>query len=681
MKRLWSSAALAAMLSVPLTGRLADAAVLGRELPPAGSVTALSVVPSSGHADVVIAVEGPSIEIIDFTLENPHRIVVDLKGATLGMSARLYDKVSRGGITNVRMAQWKPEIVRVVLDLDGPREYTAVRGEHDVRVSVSGPDDFAAWRVGSGRAAVVSDISVTAPVAAASAASAASVAAAPAAPAVATELPAAAPAPVQMDPPAKSTKSDAAAQVSSKSMVSRAVADPQQSQEQPISVDFQDTEIRDVITSFSVFSGRTIVVGKGVVGTVTASIKNQPWDVALRSILQSQGLSAIEEANGIITVDSYTNISERAKVEPLYTRVISVNYAKAATMAATVKSLLGAGCGGGAAPGGAAAGGAAGAASPAGEGATTCSARGSASFDEKTNTVIVTETPSRLADIESYIHDLDIRTPQVSIKAKIISVNRTGTEQLGLSYDLGSATTFSNQLVTRFVDAAGTQAVPGNYRVNLQGDGFAGVANATRQYQSTSALSLIYNMTLGGFNLTSFLDAMSQQQLTDVQAEPSVTTVDNKEATLFDGQNIKFLLTPPVIPGQIQATAPQIQSQDIGITLRVTPHVTANRQILMDVFAAQEVLQAVTVAGPQVAKRNSTNQVLVGDGETAVISGLTQTQIIKNRTGIPFLMSLPGIGKLFSQSDSQEQKQDLLILVTPHIVDEGEVVGPGAKKP
>jgi type II secretory pathway component GspD/PulD (secretin) len=174
---------------------------------------------------------------------------------------------------------------------------------------------------------------------------------------------------------------------------------------------------------------------------------------------------------------------------------------------------------------------------------------------------------------------------------------------------------------------------------------------------------------------------MSEQQLTDVQAEPSVTTVDNKQAELFAGLNIKFLLTPPIIPGQIQAVAPQIQSQDIGITLRVTPHVTANRQVLMDVYAEQQVLQTITVAGPNVAKRNSTNQVLVNDGETAVISGLTQTEIVKNRTGIPFLMNLPGIGKLFSQSDSKETKQDLLILITPHIVDEGEAVGPAAKKP
>jgi type IV pilus assembly protein PilQ len=662
MITLWRTAALAAMMSVPFTGRVADAAAaIGRDTPPAGSVTALSVVPGSGHADVVIAVEGQSIEIIDFTLESPRRIVVDLKGATLGMAARLYDKVSRGGITNIRMAQWKPGIVRVVLDLDGPREYNIVREEHLVRVSVNGPSDFAAWKIGGARTAVVSDVSVTAPVPAATAA----------APAPAPEkLPPPTSAPVQTDPPAKMEKSEAPTKAASSK------AEPQGSQEARISVDFQDTDIRDVITSFSVFSGRTIIVGKGVAGTVTASIKDQPWDVAMRSILQAQGLNALEDASGIITVDSYANIADRAKVEPLYTHVISVNYAKAETMANTVKSLLGAGCGGGAA------GGAAGAGAAAAAGATTCSARGSASFDEKTNTVIVTETPARLADIESYIHDLDIRTPQVSIKAKIISVDRTGTEQLGLSYDLGSANTFSNQLVTRFVDAAGTQAVPGNYRVNLTGDGLAAVGNATRQYASTSALSLIYNMTLGGFNLTSFIDALSQQQLTDVQAEPSVTTVDNKEAILFAGQNIKFLLTPPIIPGQIQATAPQIQTQDIGITLRVTPHVTANRMVLMEVYAEQQVLQTITVAGPNVAKRNSTNQVLVADGETAVISGLTQTQVVRNRTGIPFLMNLPGIGKLFSQSDSQERKQDLLILVTPHIVDEGEVIGPpGTKRP
>jgi type IV pilus assembly protein PilQ len=666
------------MLSVPLAGRAAGVAATDRDRPPANSVTALSIVPGSGRADVVIAVDGPAVEIIDFVLENPHRIVVDLKGATLGMAPRLYDKISRGGITNIRIAQWKPEIVRVALDLDGPHEYTVVKGDHDVKISVNGRADFAAWKIGAQpRATLLADGAGIAPVAMAPAQAPVPALAVPSAPPIAN-APAKAEKTEKIDAPVNATRSRA-----------REPQPQQQSNEARISVDFQDTEIRDVVTSFAVFSGRTIVVGKSVTGLVTANVKDQPWDVAMRSILQSQGLSAVEDpATGILTVDSYINIAARAQVEPLFTRVITVNYAKAETMANTVKALLGAGCGGqvpGAAPGGAAGAAAAAAAAaasgaPPAAGSVTCSARGSATYDEKTNTVIVTQTQDRLNDIESYIHDLDIRTPQVSIKAKIISVDRTATEQLGLSYDLGSATTFQNTLVTRFLDPAGTQPVAGNYRVNLAGDGFAGVANATRQYQSSSALSLIYNMTLGGFNLTSFLDAMSSQQLTDVQAEPSVTTVDNKQATLFAGINIAYLLTPPIIPGQIQSVAPQVQSQNIGITLTVTPHVTANRQVLMDIYAEQTVLQTITVAGPNVSKDNSTNQVLVGDGETAVISGLTQTQIVKNKTGIPLLMDLPGIGKLFSQTDSKETKQDLLILITPHIIDEGEVIG-GGKKP
>jgi type IV pilus assembly protein PilQ len=410
-------------------------------------------------------------------------------------------------------------------------------------------------------------------------------------------------------------------------------------------------------------------MGKTVDGFVNATIDDQPWDVALKTILTMQGLSAIEDSTGIISVDSYTNLADRAKVEPLRTEVIPVNYANAETMSLTVRSLLGAGCGG-AAPG----------ASAAAQGPSTCSSRGSVSFDAKTNTVIVTETDARLADITSYIRDLDVRTPQVTIKAKIIAVDRTATEQLGLAYDLGSANTFSNQLMTRF-QPGGTTPVPGDFRVNLVGDGIASVANASRPYKNSSALNLIYNMTLGGFNLTSFLDALASEQLTDVQAEPSVTTVDNKEAQLFAGSTLAFLLTPPIIPGQISTAAPQIQSKDIGITLKVTPHVTANRQVLLDVFAEQQILLSVTTAGPSTSKRNTTNQVLVGDGETTVIGGLTQTQVSKNRTGIPFLMSLPLIGKLFSQEDTKEQKQDLLILITPHIVDEGEVIRAPSRKP
>jgi type IV pilus assembly protein PilQ len=616
----------------------AGSAAASTEHDGAPSVTALSILPAAGRADVVIAIEG-AVEVVDFILDNPRRIVVDLRGATLGMPARLYDRISRAGITNVRVAQYKPEVVRIVLDLDGPREYTVVRGEHDVRISVNGADGFTAWQAGDRAQSRVTGVELATSGAASPVAVTAAATAAPA------------------NEPGTEPASPRAAPKS------RGPAQPAPT-EPRITVSWQDVHIRDVVGAFAAFSGRTIIIGKSVDGFVTADIVDKPWDIAMKSILSSQGLAALEDSTGIITVDSYANLADRSKVEPLVTQVIAVNYAKAQTMAETIRSLLGAGCGG------APAGGAAAAQQPG------CGARGSVGFDEKTNTLLVTETATRLADIVSYIRDLDVRTPQVSIKAKIIAVDRTGTERLGLAYDLGSANGFSNALVTRFTDAAGTQPVTGDYRVNLAGDAFVGIANASRLFKNnSSALSLIYNMTLGGFNLTSFLDALNQEELSDVQAEPSTTTVDNKEALLFAGGQFSYLLTPPIIPGQIQSVAPQVQRQDIGITLKVTPHVTANRQVLLDVFAEQQVLLGTGAGGgPNTSKRNSTNQVLVGDGETMVIGGLTQTQVSKFRSGIPFLMNLPGIGKLFSQTETIERKQDLLILITPHIVDEGEVV-------
>ena len=656
MRRLWGLAAFAAailVLAAPVGGQGPSAP---REPALTGAVTALSVVRGAGRADVVIAVEG-AVDVMDFPLDAPQRIVIDLKGAKLKMPASLYDKVSRGGIINIRMAQYREDMVRVVLDVDAKREYTVVRGDHDVTISVTGSDAFAAWRVGNAARAVVGEVAVK-------------VAAPESTPAVAVAA-----APVPSKAPENSAPSAATIAVGKPS------AEPQ-AQEPRISISFIDVNIREVLGDFATFAHRTIVMGKSVDGTVTATIDDQPWDVALKSILSMQGLSAVEDSTGIISVDSYLNIANRAQVEPLQTQVIQVNYANAELMSNLVRSLMGAGCGRAGAAGGGAGGGAApgGGAPPAGDGGigSGCSARGSVSFDAKTNTVIVTETPARLADIASYIRDLDIRTPQVTIKAKIIAVDRTALQQLGLSYGLGGAnSTFSNALLT------GAQAGAGTQNVILSGDGMAAIANASRPYSTTSSLSLIYNMALGGFSLTSFIDALASDKLSDIQAEPSVTTVNNKEAMLFAGSTLAFLLTPPIIPGQISTASPQIQRQDIGITLRVTPHVTSNRQVVLDVFAEQQSITSITTAGPSTNKRNSTNQVLVGDGETAVIGGLTQTTVLKTRTGIPFLMTLPGIGKLFSQEDTTEEKQDLLILITPHIVDDGEVIRAPApsKKP
>lgn len=614
----------AAATTLPVAGATAEAA----------AVTAVRVVPGAGRADVVVSFSG-DVTVADFTLTGPHRIVVDVKGATMQLRTPAYDRISRGGILNVRLAQFTPEVVRIVLDLDAAREYSVVRGEGEVRVSVTGPDAFAPWSAGAAAVA--------------------------AAPAPAVEPAAPAPTPV-VEPVREAPRLEAAAPRAAFAV---------QSQQPRINVEFVDTPIREVIGFFSTFSGRTIITGSSVTGSVTANIPGQPWDIALSKILQANGLSAVEDSTGIITIDSYKNLAARVAAEPLVSRVVPVNYAKASELAVTLRQIIAACSSGaaGAAPADGAAppadGGAAPAADPAQPATNTCG-RGTVAVEEKTNTLIITESVSRLPEIVEYVRDLDKRTPQVAIRAKIIAVDRTATEELGLSYDVGSTGTYWNTLGSR-----GTQ---GEFQVDLGGDAFAGVANANRLFSSTAALSLIFNTAINGYNFTAFVDALRSEELSDVQAEPSTTTIDNRKATLFAGNEISFLLTPPVPAGQIQAVAPQISRLKVGISLEVTPHVTANRQIAMDISATQQALLNTTEAGPNISERAATNQVLVADGETAVIAGLTQTQVTKLRTGIPWLMDVPYIGRLFSQTRTVERKQDLLILVTPHIVDEGEIV-------
>ncbi|MEO7368792.1 MAG: AMIN domain-containing protein, partial [Gemmatimonadaceae bacterium] len=301
-------AACAALALVPVAGTLQAAGVRIESsapvnvAPTAPAIKAVSVVSAAGRAEVVIGVD-PSVEVDDFALESPYRVVVDLKGATLGLSPR-YDRVARGGVTNVRAAMFKPNVVRVVIELDAAHPYELVRKDGEVHVVVAGgTSEFAAWRSSpdaEGQATVAK-----AP------ANPASDYAKPAGTKAAPNKPADVREPAPKDdvadsyssvmPDANITRHSGAAD--------RARADRADAQnsfhlspatvasDQPrITVTYQDADIRDVIAAFATFSGRTIVVGKDVAGSITAEIKNQPWDVALRAILQGQGLAAAEDA-------------------------------------------------------------------------------------------------------------------------------------------------------------------------------------------------------------------------------------------------------------------------------------------------------------------------------------------------------------------------------------------------
>ncbi|MGQ0766016.1 MAG: AMIN domain-containing protein [Gemmatimonadota bacterium] len=632
----------------------------------ASTITSLSIVPAEGRADVVIAVSGP-VTVQDFTVPSPNRIVLDLTGARLVPHPRAYDGITRGGIANIRLGQYRSDVVRVVLDLDGPRDYTISREGNVVRVSLATEHAFAAWHSsGALLAEQVAEIAAESP-------RTRTVEASGAVETSTSRIDAAIDSALAAAPPATARDVEAGSPVNARAA---RPAPPvrlfqQQSQQPRITVTYSGADINDVLAAFATFSGRTIVVGKNVSGTVTAEIKDQPWDVALRAILESQGLAAIDETSGIITVDSYQNILAKQASEPVTTQMVNINYVSAQSLLPTVQGLLYKDCPqgtsqAGAAPGGGMPG------IPAG-----CIVRGSVAADSGTNSLIVTEVSSRLPSLLQYVRGLDIRTPQVALKAKIVSVQRTQIEQLGLSYDIGSSGTFFNSLLPRIPEG---QTTPGQFesQVELGGDAVAGVANAQRKYKSTSALNLIFSTALGRYSLTSFLDALAESQLSDVQAEPSIVTLDNREAKITVGQETPVRVIDAGSIGQIgQPARANVQFRETGIILKVTPHITSNRQIRMKIEAEQSEVRIIGGdLGFIIDKSNAQSQLLVNDGETAVIGGLTQTQVVKNRSGIPFLSSLPLLGRFFSQTDSREQKKDLLVMITPTIIDEGDPVRP-----
>ncbi len=488
------------------------------------NVRSVSVMPSSGRAEVVIGVDA-AVDVQDFTLDSPARVVVDLKGARLDMPGSSYDHQPRGGVVNVRFAQFRSNVVRVVIELDALHPYDVTRSSGEVRVAISGGQgSFAAWKSGFPGARYAASNDATAP------------------------PPAARPSTTNSTPPAASvtpTTTDEIAPTPADPPPMQLTPVQQPSTQPPITVNFQDTDIRDVIASFASFAGRTIVVGKDVTGTVTAEIRNQPWDVALRAILQGQGLAASEDpVSGIITVDSYSNILARLSTEPLVTQMVSINYANASSLVPTIKSLLQKDCvQGSAVP----------QTGPAANQSTSCVARGAVASDSGTNTLIITETATRLAEVLGYLRNLDVRTPQVGIKAKIIFVNRTNIEDIGLSYDLGTGTQqFFNQLVKRtdpstlkpidtdgdgVPDALGGGTPFNGDRILLGGNALSAIANANSRV-TNPALSVVFSTTLGKFQLTSFLDALQEVRLADLQAEPSVVTLDNRAASILVGQEI-----------------------------------------------------------------------------------------------------------------------------------------------
>jgi type IV pilus assembly protein PilQ len=569
-----------------------------------GQVTGVSLLPAPGRAEVVVGVRG-DVEVKDFVLRSPDRLVLDISGARLAGISADYDGVVRGGVKNLRYGQYQNDVVRVVVELDALKDYKVERTGDAVSVSFASDLTFLSWSSAT-PAAMLPDATA---VAARAVEEPAPLRAVP----VRAEIPVA-PAPVRSD------------------------------DEPRITVSWDKASIADVVTGFAAFSGRNIILGKDITGEVTAEIRNQPWPQAFAAILAAQGLTAQEMAGGIIRVDAPATLAALDSLEPLDTRVVRLNYNRAGALSKTVESVVTKG-------------------------------RGRVVADSASNALVITDTRSHIQGVVDFVAGMDVRTAQVSIQAKIIFVDRKNIEQLGLKYDLGSRNQFFNKVVQRTDPVSGESFSKETQVVDLGGNSLSAIGNADGNITG-SALDLVFSTAIGGFTLTSFLSALERVELSDVQAEPLITTLDNQEADILVGDEIPLrIIDASSQTGGAGSGAPRstVQFKETGIRLTVTPHVTNNGQILMDLRTERSSVQTLAAAdlGFTIQKQQAKNQLLVNDGETSVIGGLTVTSVIRSRTGIPVLGALPVVGKLFSYSSDEENRRDLIILSPPRIMDDG----------
>jgi type IV pilus assembly protein PilQ len=417
-------------------------------------------------------------------------------------------------------------------------------------------------------------------------------------------------------------------------------------QQQPlITVTFTEEPVANVLAAFAEHANRSIVPSADVKGKlITAEVRNQPWQIALEAILAANNMIARELENGVIVVEDGASLAQRPAAEPLVTRQYSIVYVSADSLVAPVQAML-------------------------------TPARGRVSANKSSNTLLVSDVPSVLTQIDPLIQGLDQRMPQVNISATIAFVDRTTLEQLGVTYDVkDSRGNQFNSRVTGFVDENGDGVFSANEATDedvvlLGGNSIAALGNANFPVPSP-ALQVVTSLVLGRHSLITFLEALQSVTLSDIQAKPTVTVINHRQAEIQVGQRtpIRVLDLGAQAGGGGAVPSATVDYQETGVILRVTPHVTGE-QVLLEIHAERsDAVPASSDIGFVFTTQNASTQVLVQDGETTVIGGLTITEKSRVRTGIPLLMDLPVLGAMFRNTREQENKRDLLIMVTPHII-------------
>ena len=406
-------------------------------------------------------------------------------------------------------------------------------------------------------------------------------------------------------------------------------------------MDVEGADIRTVVRAIAEFSGRNIVLGKDVRATVKVSLRNVSWEDALRTILRSNGLDYTDEG-GILRVDDATKLhaealdreSARAKqleLIPLETAIIKLNYANASELNAALQSSI--------------------------------SRRGQIQVDKRTNSLIVTDLPGNIETVTKMAQALDSTTPQIEITAKLVDVDAEALRGLGIEWNLDPTPPEFWKGVDDPNDP-GSKVLPGGGPLHSD-DGTLQMAGEHNTGISDPATRLTFGIFKNWASIEAQLQMLEQNRKANIISNPRVTTVDNREAKILVGQKIPLIV-------QDVAGNPVSQLQTIGIQLKVTPHLTQDKKIVMDLHPEVSDLstQSTVQGGVIINTSEADTRVMVDDGQTAVIGGLIRTNDSHVRRGVPLLKDIPLLGVLFRSDNTIKQNRELIIFVTPRLLAE-----------
>lgn len=371
-----------------------------------------------------------------------------------------------------------------------------------------------------------------------------------------------------------------------------------------VTLNVENANVKDVLRALAQIAGANIVLSKDVRGTVTISLYKVPWKTALGIVTEAAGLS-YREKNGIITITTKAEYETIKSLAKLRTVVINLKYARANDIQGILSKKL--------------------------------SERGNLEIDKRTNSIIITDLPDVIEDIQNLIKKIDVPNKQVMISARIVEVDYDAAKQLGINWSIG------NVLDTLAKTRAGVSVIAGG--------------------EGESGLLIKFGKVLPTYNIDAVLNQLESESKANILSEPKIMVENNQEAMISSGKMVPVIMRD-------QAGNPVVSFYDATLKLSVTPHISPNNEITMElepqVGDIAGILQGSS--GPIISLQKAKTVLRVRDGQTVVIGGVLKTRSTVGHQGIPLISKLPVIGSLFGSRSTSSEKKEILIFVTPRIV-------------